>query len=57
MVECTEGVSRDNIPRTILSTAKDKLSLGMNSCKGQGYDGTGMNFVDLFLTSLIYTNK
>ena len=57
MVECKEGVSGDNISRTILSTLKHKLHLGMNRCKGQGYDGRGINFVDLFLMSLIYTKK
>ena len=57
MVECREGVSGDNISRTILSTLKHKLQLGINSCKGQGYDETGINFVDLFLISLIYTKK
>ena len=57
MVEFTEGLSGDNISRTILSTLKHKLHLGMNRCKSQGYDGTGINFVDLFLISLIYTKK
>ena len=57
MVECREGVSRDNISRTILSTLKHKLHLDINSCKGQGYDGTGINFVNLFLISLIYAKK
>ena len=57
MVECREGVSGDNISRTILSTLKHKFYLGMNRCKGQGYDGTGINFIDLFLISLIYTKK
>ena len=57
MVERREGVSGDNISRTILSTVKHKLHLGMNSCKGQGYDGRGMNFVEFFLTSLISTKK
>ena len=57
MVECREGVSRDNISRTILSTLKHKLHLDINSCKGQGYDGTGINFVNLFLLSLIYAKK
>ena len=57
MVECREGVSGDNISRTILSTLKHKIYLGMNRCKGQGYDGTGINFIDLFLISLIYTKK
>ena len=57
MVECREGVSGDNISRTILSTLKHKFYLGMNRCKGQGYDGTFINFIDLFLISLIYTKK
>ena len=57
MVECREGVWRDSISRKILSALKHKLHLDMNSCKGQGYDGTGINFVDLFLISLIYTKK
>ena len=57
MVEFREGLSADNISRTILSTLKHKLHLGMNRCKSQGYDGTGINFVDLFLISLIYTKK
>ena len=57
MVECREGVSGDNISRTILSTVKHKLHLGMISCKDQGYDRTGMNFVEFFLTSLISTKK
>ena len=34
MVECKEGVSGDNISRTVLSTLKHKLHLGMNRCKG-----------------------
>ena len=51
MVECREGVSGDNISGTILSTLKHKVHLGMNRCKGRGYDGTGTNFVDLFLIS------
>ena len=57
MAECTEGISGDASSRTILSTVKDKLNLDMKSCKGQGYDETGMNFVGLFLTSLIYTKR
>ena len=47
MVECREEVSGDNVFRTILSTVKHKLHLGMNSSKGQGF----------FLTSLISTKK
>ena len=57
MVECREEVSGDNISSTILSSVKHKLHLGMNSCKDQGYDGTGKNFVEFFLTSLISTKK
>ena len=57
MVECRKGVSGNNIFRTILSTVKHKLHLGMNSSRGQGYDGTGINFVEFFLTSLISTKK
>ena len=57
MVECREGVLGENISRTILSTLKHKFCLGMNRCKGQGYDGTGKNFIDSFLISLIYTKK
>ena len=34
VVECKEGVSGDNISRTVLSTLKHKLHLGMNRCKG-----------------------
>ena len=34
MVECKEGESGDNISRTVLSTLKHKLHLGMNRCKG-----------------------
>ena len=29
----------------------------MKSCKGEGYDEPGMNFVDSFLASLIYTKR
>ena len=47
MVECREEVSGDNVFRTILSTVKHKLHLGMNSSKGQGF----------FLISLISTKK
>ena len=57
MAECKEGVSGYGISRTILSTVKDKLNLDMKSCKGQGYDGAGINFVDLFLTFLIYAKR
>ena len=34
MVECKEGESGDNISRTVLSTLKHKLHLGMSRCKG-----------------------
>ena len=47
MVECREEISGDNVFRTILSTVKHKLHLGMNSSKGQGF----------FLISLISTKK
>ena len=57
MAECTEGASRYGVSRTILSIVKDKLNLDMKSCKGQSYDGAGINFVNLFLTSLIYAKR
>ena len=57
MIECRKGVSGNNIFRTILFTVKHKLHLGMNSSRGQGYDGTCINFVEFLLTSLISTKK
>ena len=57
MKKCAKGVLGYGISRTILCTAKDKLNLDMKSRKDQGIDRAGINFVDIFLTSLIYAKR